>query len=98
MVVNSASPYRTIADLVSAARTGPGALTFASTGPASNSQIAFEMLKRVAKVDMTYVPFPGNAPTVNAILGAHVMAERLATLVADLKPNDLAHVPVPERE
>jgi tripartite-type tricarboxylate transporter receptor subunit TctC len=72
IVVNSASPYRTIADLVSAVRASPGALTFASTGPATNSQIAFEMLKRVAKVDMTYVPFPGNAPTVNAILGAHV--------------------------
>ena len=72
IVVNSASPYRTIADLVSAARASPGALTFASTGPATNSQIAFEMLKRVAKVDMTYVPFSGNAPTVNAILGAHV--------------------------
>jgi tripartite-type tricarboxylate transporter receptor subunit TctC len=72
IVVNSASPYRTIADLVSAARASPGALTFASTGPRTNSQIAFEMLKRVAKVDMTYVPFPGNAPTVNAILGAHV--------------------------
>jgi tripartite-type tricarboxylate transporter receptor subunit TctC len=72
IVVNSALPYRTIADLVSAARASPGALTFASTGPATNSQIAFEILKRVAKVDMTYVPFPGNAPTVNAILGAHV--------------------------
>jgi tripartite-type tricarboxylate transporter receptor subunit TctC len=72
IVINSASPYRTLADLVSAARASPGALTFASTGPATSTQIAFEMLKRVAKVDMIYVPFPGNAPTVNAILGAHV--------------------------
>jgi tripartite-type tricarboxylate transporter receptor subunit TctC len=72
LVVNSASPYRTIADLVSAARASPGALTFASTGPATSPQIAFEMLRRVANVGMNYVPFPGNAPTVNAILGAHV--------------------------
>src|SRR5437763_16671653 len=32
------------------------------------------MLKRKANVQMTYVPFPGNAPTVNAVLGAHVTA------------------------
>jgi tripartite-type tricarboxylate transporter receptor subunit TctC len=35
-------------------------------------QIAFEMLKRTAKVDMTFVPYPGGAPTVNALLGEHV--------------------------
>ena len=72
--VNSGSPYRTMADLINAARAKPGELTLASTGPASPSHIAFEMLKRKANVQMTYVPFPGNAPTVNAVLGAHVTA------------------------
>jgi tripartite-type tricarboxylate transporter receptor subunit TctC len=74
VVVNSGSRYRTMADLVNAARAQPGALTFASTGPASPSQIAFEMLERAANVQMIYVPFPGNAPTVNAVLGGHVTA------------------------
>jgi tripartite-type tricarboxylate transporter receptor subunit TctC len=72
IAVNSASPYRSIADLVDAARVKPGELTLASAGPASQSQIGFEMLKRAANVNMTYVPYAGNAPTVNAILGAHV--------------------------
>jgi tripartite-type tricarboxylate transporter receptor subunit TctC len=91
IVVNSASPYRTIADLVSAARTSPGALTFASSGPASATQIAFEILKRAAKIDMTYVPFPGNAPTVNAILGAHVTSAvaNYVDLVEHLKAGKL---------
>ena len=35
-------------------------------------QIAFEMLKRAAKVDMTFVPYSGVAPAVNALLGEHV--------------------------
>jgi tripartite-type tricarboxylate transporter receptor subunit TctC len=43
-----------------------------STGPGTTAQIAVEMLKRVAQVDITFVPFPGNAPTVNAVLGDHV--------------------------
>jgi tripartite-type tricarboxylate transporter receptor subunit TctC len=66
-------------------------MSFASTGPATNAQIAFEMVKRVAKVDMTYVPFPGNAPTVNAILGAHVTSAvaNYADLIEHLKAGKL---------
>ncbi|HWF95186.1 MAG TPA: tripartite tricarboxylate transporter substrate binding protein, partial [Xanthobacteraceae bacterium] len=91
VVVNSASPYRTIADLVSAARAMPGQLSLASTGPATSAQIAFEMLKRVANVEMTFVPFPGNAPTVNAILGGHVTSAvaNYADLVEHLKAGKL---------
>jgi tripartite-type tricarboxylate transporter receptor subunit TctC len=70
--VNVASPYRTLADLFDAARARPAELTLASSGPASPFQIGFEMLKRAANIDMTFVPYPGVAPAVNAILGAHV--------------------------
>lgn len=72
VAVNSASPYGTLADLLSAARAKPGELTLASIGPATSHQIRFEMLKRAAKVDMTFVPYPGNPPAVNALLGEHV--------------------------
>jgi tripartite-type tricarboxylate transporter receptor subunit TctC len=72
IAVNSASPYFTLADLLSAARAKPGDLTLASFGPATSSQIWFEMLKRAANVDMTFVPYPGMAPAVNALLGEHV--------------------------
>jgi tripartite-type tricarboxylate transporter receptor subunit TctC len=72
IVVNSASPYRTLNDLLDAARARPGELTLASVGPATTQQIAFEMLKRAANVNMTHVPFAGNAPAVNALLGDHV--------------------------
>jgi tripartite-type tricarboxylate transporter receptor subunit TctC len=72
IVVNSASPYRTLVDLLKAARAKPGALTLASIGPGSATQIAFEMLKRAADVEMTFVPYPGMGPAVNALLGEHV--------------------------
>jgi tripartite-type tricarboxylate transporter receptor subunit TctC len=70
--VNSASSYRSLADLLDAARGNPGALTLASSGPASPFQIGFEILKRAANVNMTFVPFPGGVPAVNALLGGHV--------------------------
>jgi tripartite-type tricarboxylate transporter receptor subunit TctC len=44
----------------------------ASIGPASSFQLGFEMLKRAAKVDMTFVPYPGNAPALDAVLGQQV--------------------------
>jgi tripartite-type tricarboxylate transporter receptor subunit TctC len=34
----------------------------------------FERFKRAANLSITYVPYPGNAPTVNAVLGGHVTA------------------------
>jgi tripartite-type tricarboxylate transporter receptor subunit TctC len=72
IAVNGASPYRTLADLINAAREKPGELTLASIGPDTATHIAFEMLKSAAKVDMTFVPYPGTAPAVTALLGGHV--------------------------
>ena len=97
IVVNSGSPYRTMADLTNAARARPGELTLASTGPASPSHIAFEMLKRAAGLDMIYVPFPGNAPTVNAVLGGHVTAgiANYADVVGHLKAGTLRALATP---
>jgi tripartite-type tricarboxylate transporter receptor subunit TctC len=72
IVVKGSSPYTTLTDLINAARAKPGQLTLASIGPASTAHIAFEMLKRASRMDMTFVPFPGTAPAVTALLGDHV--------------------------
>ena len=74
IVVNSASPYRTLADLVDAARAKPAELSIASVGPLTTQHIAIERLKRLAEVNLTYVPFTGGAPAINALLGGHVTA------------------------
>jgi tripartite-type tricarboxylate transporter receptor subunit TctC len=72
IAVGGAGPYRSLSEMFDAARAKPGALTLASVGPASTQHIAFEMLKHLAKVDMIFVPFNGNGPAVNALLGKHV--------------------------
>ena len=72
IVVGGASTYRSLAEMLDAARAKPGELTLASVGPASTQHIAFEMLKHLAGVNMIFVPFNGNAPAVNALLGRHV--------------------------
>jgi tripartite-type tricarboxylate transporter receptor subunit TctC len=74
LVVNATSPYQTLADLLDAARAKPDDLTLASAGPVGAPRLAVEMLKRMTNIRMTYVPYPGAAPAVNALLGGHVTA------------------------
>jgi len=72
IMVNSAAPYRSLGQLMDAARSRPGDVTMASIGPASNQHIVIEAVRRGSNVGLTYVPYPGSAPTVNALLGEHV--------------------------
>jgi tripartite-type tricarboxylate transporter receptor subunit TctC len=72
IAVNGASPYRTLAELVTAAREKPGELSIASVGPNTTQHIGIERFKRLAGANLTYVPYPGGAPAVSPLLGAHV--------------------------
>jgi tripartite-type tricarboxylate transporter receptor subunit TctC len=74
IVVNAASPYHTLAELLDAARAKPGELSIASVGPNTTQHIGIERLKRLAHADLTYVPYPGGATPTNALLGNHIDA------------------------
>jgi tripartite-type tricarboxylate transporter receptor subunit TctC len=91
LVVLGSSPYRTLDDLLTAARAKPGELAFASGGPGSSLHIAIEVLKRAAHINVTYVPFGGTAPAVNALMGNHVTAvwADYPTVVSQLKAGTL---------
>jgi tripartite-type tricarboxylate transporter receptor subunit TctC len=91
IVVNSQSPYRTLTELIDAAHARPGALTLGTVGPATSSQMAFEMLKRAANVDMTFVPFTGYTPAIQALLSDQITAALadLTTLQGQLQSGKL---------
>jgi tripartite-type tricarboxylate transporter receptor subunit TctC len=91
IVVNSDSPYHTLADFIDAARARPGALTYGTIGPATASQIAFEMLEQAAKADITFVPFTGYTPATQALLAHQVTAAQadLTTLQGQLQTGKL---------
>lgn len=63
LVVSSQSSYKTVADLVAAAKAKPGALTFASAGIGSSSHMSGEKLRLAAKIDVRHVPFKDNGLT-----------------------------------
>jgi len=91
LVVNGDSPYRTVADLIAAARAKPGQLSLASGGPATSLHVAFEVLKRAANIDMTYVPYGGSGPAINTLMGGHVTSvfADYPTVVEQLKSGRL---------
>lgn len=91
LVVKSDSPYKTLNDLLNAARTKPGELQLVSGGPATSLHIAIEVVKRAANVNMTYVPYGGTAPAINALMGGHVTAVMAdyPTIVSQLQAGTL---------
>jgi len=99
IVVNAAAPYRSLADLLDAARAKPGELTLGSGGPGSSLHIGFEILKRAAGIEMTYVPYNGNAPAINALLGGHLTSvyADYPTVVEQLKAGALRALAVGSR-
>jgi tripartite-type tricarboxylate transporter receptor subunit TctC len=74
LAVNVSSPYKTLADYVAAAKAKPGQISYAAVGPATTQHIAMEHFKRLAGIELTYVPYTGGAPATTALLGGHVDA------------------------
>jgi tripartite-type tricarboxylate transporter receptor subunit TctC len=64
MVVGAASPYRSVADVLAAARARPGTLTYASAGIGSVSHLSGARLEQLAGVQLVHVPYRGAAPGV----------------------------------
>ena len=74
LAVSSKSDIQTLADFVKLVQSKAGAVSYGSTGPASIAHIAGELLKRDAKADITYVPYPGSPPAMNATLSGTITA------------------------
>ncbi len=72
LAVRSDSPYRTLKDLVDAARARPGAITVSDSGLMGVPNFLTLMLGQAAGVQFTPVHFDGGAPSITALLGSHV--------------------------
>lgn len=86
LVVRADNPARSVADLVAAARTRPGQLSFASSGAGSSPHLAAELFKAKTGADITHVPYRGSAPGLADLIGGRV------TMSIDNLPNVLPHV------
>jgi tripartite-type tricarboxylate transporter receptor subunit TctC len=71
LVVHPSLPVRTVKDLVALARARPGSINYASAGNGSPGHLAAEYFKKVAKIDMTHVPYKGAAPALMDVIAGH---------------------------
>ncbi|MGV3742607.1 MAG: tripartite tricarboxylate transporter substrate binding protein [Burkholderiaceae bacterium] len=74
IVVNAESEYRTLEQLLSAARARPGRLSYATAGTAGATHIGMEKLMRSAQARMQHVPYKDGAPALADLLGGQVDA------------------------
>ncbi|MBU3574429.1 tripartite tricarboxylate transporter substrate binding protein [Polynucleobacter sp. UK-Mo-2m-Kol15] len=91
LVVNPELPAKTLAELVTLAKSQPGKLNFASAGNGSTTQLAMEMLNDVTGMKMTHVPYKGNADADLAILSnqVQVLFGSMPALLQHAKQNKL---------
>jgi len=72
LLVRADSPIRTLADLIAAARERRGQISFGHAGNGTSLHLAGELLKFMAKIDITPVPYKGGAPALTDLIGGHI--------------------------
>jgi tripartite-type tricarboxylate transporter receptor subunit TctC len=72
LVVNGKSPYKTLAELVAAAKAKPNTLNFGSGGAGTLAHLTGEMFNHAAGVQIQHVPYKGGIAAVNDLLGSQI--------------------------
>ena len=91
LVVRADAPYKTLADLVSAAKAKPGDVSMGSAGSGTIGHLTGELLAREAKVKFLHVPYKGAGPALTDLLGGNVQFAflTLPSIISMLKANRL---------
>ncbi|MBN8556417.1 MAG: tripartite tricarboxylate transporter substrate binding protein [Proteobacteria bacterium] len=87
LAVSAATPIKSAADLVAAAKAKPGSLTYGTSGTGSIAHLASEMLSDAAGIRMTHVPYKGAANALMDMAGGQIdmMISNYTSLVAQIK-------------
>jgi tripartite-type tricarboxylate transporter receptor subunit TctC len=72
LLVRADSPFKTLGDMIAAAKAKPGSLSFAHAGTGTSTHLAGELLKNLAKIDLNAIPYKGGAPAINDLLGGQI--------------------------
>jgi len=72
LLVRADSPFKTMGDLIAAAKAKPGSLSFAHAGTGTSTHLAGELLKSLARIDLNAIPYKGGAPSINDLLGGQI--------------------------
>ena len=82
LVVNQASPYKTLKDVLEASKAKAGGLSSASAGTGTSQHLTLELLAYKSGVKFTHVPYKGSGPAIQDVIGGQVDMMFDTTVVA----------------
>ena len=101
IVVGADTPYRTLKDLVAAAKAKPGEIAYGSLGTGSTSHLTMEAFQQAAGIKLNHIPFKGGAEAQTQIMGGAfpVMSDTVPGVLAQVKAGKLRAlgVAIPQR-
>jgi tripartite-type tricarboxylate transporter receptor subunit TctC len=98
IAVSATGPWQSLPALIAAARDKPGSIRFGSNGNGTSSHAKLEILKRLAGVDITHVPYRGAAPAATDVIAGNI--DGLIAAIPDVGRNErlrLLAMTTPER-
>ncbi|KAF1050185.1 Bug family tripartite tricarboxylate transporter substrate binding protein [Xylophilus sp.] len=100
LVVKASFPYRTVKDVVDAAKARPGKLTFGSSGSGTSQHLSGELFKSIAQVDMTHVPYKGGTGATTDLLAGNIDLnfENIVVVAPLIKSGQLRALGVPSAQ
>jgi len=96
VVVGAASPYKTLADVVNAARAQPGSINYATSGNGTVAHLAAESFQKVANVKLTHIPYKGAAQGATDVMSGqvHLYISSIPTLIGHIKSGKMRPIAV----
>ncbi|HZQ61772.1 MAG TPA: tripartite tricarboxylate transporter substrate-binding protein, partial [Casimicrobiaceae bacterium] len=91
LVTPADSPFKSVSDIIAQAKAKPGQIQYASGGAGAGAHLSAELLKYLAQIDLIHVPYKGNAPALNDVIGGHVpiMFDTITTALPHVKSGKL---------
>jgi tripartite-type tricarboxylate transporter receptor subunit TctC len=91
LVTQPAFPANNVKELIALLKANPGKYQYASGGAGAGAHLSGEMFKHLTGVQLTHVPYKGNAPALNDVLGGHVaiMFDTITTSIPHVKSGKL---------
>src|SRR6202158_809497 len=86
MCVPNTSPAKSVKEFIAYCNDNKGKVTYASSGNGTTLHLSGELFKRLAKVEMTHIPYRGGAPAINDLIPGRV------DVIFDNMPSILSHV------
>ncbi len=72
LIVPESSPFKTLADVIRAAKAEPGKLTYGTSGTGGSVHLSMELLQTSAGFKMQHIPYKGSSPALADLLGGHL--------------------------